>query len=400
MTRSKNQKRQVALRQLMAKMNKQQNDAIKSFKTQQTVKRRPRQRKRGVSRLEREGYFKCRLMPFKSVAGSTGIPDGTNTRRLVVDHRITHTLTFGSSGVLNLLMMPALPSCAWLYHLDTDTKVDGVALSSSENSGRCYAMSIPEWSGITVSYRATAGDYDLAPSLYLADKFRIVTMGWNVTYIGTTLNDSGYIKASTMNISFGTRVPNTATFNVGTWDGATHTGYGTDQVFVRTCNTAVSQALFTGGNATTTIVSPLRKGMNGVLRHTGGDYEYQELSSFATFPSKVEDSNESLLLNAGFKPTRIKNIGLLQGYDEGWDATALYISGGTTGQSILLDIIYCVEYSPSPTSGVYTLASTGSDPKPRLMETVARVAKSEPIAKIGSALDTVTKVATAVATAI
>lgn len=398
MTRSKNQKRQVALRQLMAKMNKQQNETAKAIRAKRIVQRPKRKRNNNRNRMEREGYFTCRLMPFRSVAGSTGIPDGTNTRRLVVDHRITHTLTFGSSGVLNILMMPALPSCAWVYFVDKDTKVDGVALTSSEQSGRCYAMSIPEWSAMNVSYRATAGDYDQVGVLYGADKFRIVTMGWNVTYIGTTLNDSGYVKASTMNISFGTRVPNTSTFNVGTWDGATHTGYGPDEVFVRTCNTYVSQALFTGGNANTTIVSPLRKGMNGVLRHTGQDYDYRELAAYATFPGQVEDTNESLLLNGGFKPTKLTDTGVLLGYDEGWDATALYISGGTTGQSILLDIIYCVEYSPSPISGVYALATTGSDPKPRLMESVARIAKSEPIAKVGSAIETVSKVATAVAT--
>lgn len=393
---TKAQRRQQAIAQLTAK----------SSKGRRTTKRRGKPRRAGNrmrSLVKPHPYATCRLTPFQSKGNALGIPDATNTRRLVVDHRLFTTLTFGSSGTLDLALVPALPSPVWVYPADSTMRINGQIHGENINVGVMIPLVLSEWDSILLSYFDGAGNYNDVAALYGSNKFRIVTYGWSLSYLGTSLTDSGMIKVTSAGLTLGDAIPNVHTFEVYSSKSGTNTNFQANQVLTRPMNAyPFSLDYFNAANTYDTVMTPLRKGASGVLRHSGADYEYQTLSSNMTYVSAPQNNNLSAVQNYTPTPNRCGNAGVTQGWDNGWDTTVLSISGGTTGQSVMLDLIVCVEYAPTPNSTSYTLAKMGPPTDPKLMESVEKQARDMPLAKVGAAVSeaiTIGKTVASIATA-
>ena len=92
-------------------------------------------------------YAMCRLMPFKSQGKALGIPDGTDLKRILMDHRMQNTFTVGSSGSVNIAITPALPSSIWFQteRTDTDFKVNSMNFPyHTGNSNMMFAVMQPD----------------------------------------------------------------------------------------------------------------------------------------------------------------------------------------------------------------------------------------------------------------
>jgi len=361
---------------------------------------RPRQRRN--PRLKRDPYVICRLNPFAS-KGSLGIPDGNQVRKLVVDHRLTTTITFGSSGSVGLMIAPSLPAYVYVFTYDGSTQINGTGTPYGYGGTVIHSVPCAEWATQPISYYNTAGNYDNVGLLYSANRARIVSGAWQIMYLGTSLTDSGVVRVNTGALSVDDPIPNQANFVVPCYTNPGNTTYAISQVLVRPVNTALGTTTFTASaNTYDTSIVRLSKGCHGLLKHAGKDYEYKEVLADACYLSTYAQNNQSLVTTRTLSPTTVAEGGVTQFFDNDWDTTFITITGGTNGQSFMLDTVLCVEYAPAPNSNVFALAKGGAPLNNGSLKAAEIAAGQQPVASpgafssIASAIDTVTTVGSVV----
>lgn len=363
--------------------------------TQMKKRKQPtRKQTRGV----RTAYSMCRLYPFRSMGASTGIPDGSTNKRLLVDHRMQVSITAGDTGTACLAVLPCLPSPVWVLANDPTLLINGAAIANNTGPlATCLLpVCLPEWTALPVNHFATAGNFDNAVSLYGSSKFRLVTAGWDLQYLGTTLNDSGQITVNSTAVTVNEIGPNPATFSVYSSNSGTNTNYSAGQILIAEFNGPVMNSnTWSKSLGAESRIMPLRKGAHGLLRHANADYSYQAMLSNLQFLTNPTVEGISLLLQSsgGVTPATAGVSGQVNGFDNNWESTIIRVSGMQTGQSFVLDLVFCVEYVPSPTGGVFSLAKPGPPENLSEIHKADRVAKSMPVAEPGSALTAVVNIA-------
>lgn len=388
---SKAQRRAVALQQLMSK----------NRKSKPTPKRRVKQRRRnpqarpGQIVNKQNNYAMCRLKPFSGMGDLTGIPDGANGRRILIDHRLRTNITFGPNGSATLVIAPCVPSPLWVLATDAGMIINSQLYPDSNPSAHFIPVPLSEWAGSALTYFANSGQINSAAPLYGSGKFRIVTCGWNLQYVGTTLTDSGLITINSAGLSIDPPNRNVDTFTVFSSQSGTATNFSSDEILVSIVNAQGTSGWLTTPSSITlsdqTITSPLKFGANGVLRHSDPDYKVCDLHNSQNYLI-LNGGTESLLMQRTPTPSFIQNSACISGYDAGWDATSIFINGGTSGQTFFIDIVLCIEYYPEPSTSMYALAKQGPSPSVGLMQSVEQKAKSMPLAAIGSVLSTAVKI--------
>lgn len=331
-------------------------------------------------------YAMCRLTPFRSQGKSLGIPDGTDLKRILIDHRMQNTFTIGSSGSVNIAITPALPSSIWFQTpvADTDFKCNSLHFPvQTGNENVMFTVMQPEWRHLPVTLNNLAGAFDDAPALYGATKSRIVTVGWSILYTGTSLNNSGLIKVNRVQLSTNTLQPNSDQFIVANSQGGANKTWEHDQLQIRKLEV---KPAFYSSNTFDTKTFPLRAGCNGVLKHSADEYEWVTVSNDLSFISTPFREKYSFLVHndQGSESTAI-HWPSVASFDNGWASTLITISGAAPGSSFVLDTLYCVEYAPSMTADVYALAKAGPDKNENLINKVSTIASKQPIAQSGDA---------------
>lgn len=352
------------------------------------VKRTNRNSNRVVARrgVMNNPYAMCRLTPFKSQGKSLGIPDGTDLKRILIDHRMQNTFTIGSTGSVNIAITPALPSSVWFQTQATDTDFKCNSMNFSVHTGNdnvMYSVMQPEWRYLPVTLRNAAGAFDDAPSLYGATKSRIVTVGWSILYTGTSLNNSGLIKVNRAQLATNTLQPNSDQFTVINSQGGTDKNWNHDQLQIRKLEV---KPAFYAANTFDTKTFPLKAGCHGVLKHTADEYEWVTVSNdLAYIASPTWEKFSFLAHNDISSEGNMVHWPQVASFDNGWSSTLLTISGATPGSSFVLDTLYCVEYAPSISADVYALAKSGPAKNESIISKVATIAAKQPIAHSGDA---------------
>lgn len=331
-------------------------------------------------------YAMCRLMPFKSQGKALGIPDGTDLKRILMDHRMQNTFTIGSSGSVNIAITPALPTSIWFQTetADADFKVNSMNFPHhTGDTNQMFAVMQPEWRSLPVILRNTAGVFDDASALYGSTKSRIVTIGWSLLYTGTSLNNSGIVRVNRAQLSTNTLQPNTDTFTVVNSQGSVDKEWNHDQLQIRKLEVKPG---FYASNTYDTKTFPLKSGCHGVLKHTADEYEWVTLSNDLAFIAAPTWERASYLVhNDVSSEGTMVHWPHIASFDNGWSSTLLTISGATPGSSFVLDTLYCVEYAPSISADVYALAKSGPPKNENIINTVSNIASKQPIAQSGDA---------------
>jgi len=403
---TKAQRRAQALQQLQKKKPSKPrpiNNKPKDISASVSRNSRRRQRRRiassGPMGLE-NAYRLCRLAPFKSHGLLTGIPDASTGKRLLVDHRIAPTITFGDSGQCSIIVAPALPSPLWVKFSDTDAAINGTQYPDNVTTNVMIPLCLAEWVNQPATWLAAGSDNNFVDPLYTSSKFRVVTVAWSLNYIGSDLNNSGLITVNSFPLTVQPPAPNTGTFTVYSSTSSVNTNIGSDEVQVSLMSTELTPLqLKSFINNIETFRTPLKRGAHGVLRHSAGDYPDVPLYSAMTYISDPEGQPYSKLMQLTPVPDSAGASGVVQGFDNSWDPTLINISGGSPNQSFVLDLLMCVEYYPQPSSSVISLAKAGPPENRSLLQSVENAAKALPIASAGSALDTTLRIGQSIITA-
>lgn len=380
---TKVKRRQQALRELQRKVA-----ATKPASTTNSRKQVPRKKKSTMgpagakNNWMKNSYAMCRINPFMSMGKSTGIPDGTNVRRLLVDHRLTSTLTFGPLGTLSLIVCPALPSPLWVQATDAGLLINGVVHAENNPNPKLYIpVPLNEWASKPTTWLATAGTLNQVSTVYDAAKFRLVTLGYRIKYLGTSLSDSGKISVSTLDFTIENPVPNPAALTIFSSTSGTNTNIGgASEVAISFINCPELLLPTAAFSSVETCNVSLKEGVEGKLNHTGNDYAFQNLSRNMTYVVDSQNDNASLLMQNIPVPPTVGDSAVIQGLDPNWNANIVSITGGLANQAVMVDVIMCVEYCPQPTSDSYSLAKNGPAENRTLLQKVDNYLKSKPVA--------------------
>jgi len=348
--------------------------------------------------IPRDAYTMCRLDPFKSNGRLPGIPDGSGVRRMVIDHRMTTTFTFGSSGTINLFLAPFLPSPVLAQCVDTTFAINGITHGQNSPNPQLYIpVCLPEWSQQALTWDATAGQFNNVAPVFDAAQFRFVTLGWRLYYTGTSLTNSGNILVSSAPFSAEAPMPNPTSMTIYSSNDPTNTNIGANQVFRTEINCILMYNWGSYFSSSQTVNRPLSCGARGLLRHSGPDYEFRKIHTtmnYITNASDTSDQTSSSIQQSTPTPALAGRSAVVQGIDDSWDMTVIAVTGGTTGQSFVLDLIACVEYAPQAYSPTYAMAKTGPPENKALMQRAENIIKTIPLA---TALDTLVNVGTTAA---
>lgn len=343
-------------------------------------------------------YTMCRLFPFSSRGTSSGIPDKSDVNRIINDHRMMNTFTIGDCGEITIIITPFLPSSVW-YNTpvaDPSFKVNGVGGFSrplSSYSGYYY-FTQPQWGTKDLKFLNTEGNYDNVEALYDANRMRLVTAGWKITFAGSITQSAGYITVNEVNTTVSNTSLNPSSFYVlHNNNASTFTSYNKGQVFV----SILENAGFTlAANTVRTRSGPLRQGMHGILKHGSDEFEWRPVYhdvNYLAYPTNQQYSilqrNDTFQVN-----DTCATYPVVSYIDNDWNSTVIRITGAEKGQTIILDTLYCVEYQPSRSSDTYAIAKPGPRPNQNVLNETQKLATKAPIAAPNdrSILDTIVEV--------
>lgn len=329
-------------------------------------------------------YIMCRIAPFIANGMNSSIPDGSMQRKVMIDHRMQIPFVLGSTGSMNVAITPNIPCPVWFQTPNVDTAYIVNNLTFPHWTSSSYnTIMFSEWFGRGVRLNDAAGSYDEVQTLMDSARARIITAAWSITYTGTFNNNSGSLRVNSFQASALEPVPNSDTFSVFNNQTGGSKVWNHSQIFTRVMNQNLP---FLGNNSQETRTFALREGAHGLLRHNATEYEWCDLQSTMSYLTQPANDKHSLLnlSNIGSEATAA-HWPLSLAYDDDWSCALLNINGATPGSSFLLDVVYCIEYTPNQTDVAFALAKPAPPRNDNAIQSADRIANAQPIAKSGNA---------------
>lgn len=342
-------------------------------------------------------YIQCRLNPFASSNG-LGIPDDTDAKRLVVDHRQLTSFRVGNTGSINIVVAPTIPQIVWFQvPTDTDTTylVNGDHPTTHNGDDNVFhPICISQYANQLLTRYDEAGKFNSFPTYLDAMRARIVTIGYRLIYTGSTMNNSGSIMINRLGFSLQPPIPNVAAFSIFNGHGGTDLNYNPGQVMLYRLN--ISKTFDT--IVSDTVRVPLRQGVQGLLKHASGDYRWCDVTDNETYIGYSTYDKAGLLtqgLDRG--PDYMSQWPSISFADDQWSPAAISIRGATEGQTFDLETVFCIEYIPNLESSAASLSKQPSKISTKSIDVAASHSKELPLAAAPSIFMTAVKTASALA---
>jgi len=315
-------------------------------------------------------YIKCRMDPFATSLGGSGIPDSAMTSRVVVDHRDFGTLTIGASGSCQVRLFPCLPYPLAFKASGTDYagfSINGTSMAATTiptsvaGSGYGWApiISLNEWAGWMTASAATPSAE--IPGPYSEVKARIVALGVKMFYTGAASTASGTITVTADRSVLGPLAQNlsaTPTYNLAV-AGTTNVS-----AFPATLDFGSVQPVLDANSITERPEVTLRV----IPRRMDEAKPWLDRvqTPFITTDSSTRNSVFSFPSTSGGP--------LVSLYDDMWEVACITFTGVTTGAVFRFETAVCVEYQPMVSSAVNKLSK-----KPTQVVSIDTLSKTEQV---------------------
>lgn len=315
-----------------------------------------------------------------------GIPDGSSNKSIKVCLYAVDRLTFSAVTTAILQFNPWIPTPVQLVGGAGTTRVNG-SQSVITVGGQGVGMGIAAPFQIQES-QSRPGNTSNAADVFSATNFRIVSQTHAIRYTGPVTTCSGVIRSfpNDWTLSDGGRVTvtsATATTPTGAGicvavrnSGAVITGFaplGTEILSIDgpTANTVLPTA--------GTLSCRPEQGMTVRLTHKTGKYEAQPLRNIPpalTWFANSTTTGLAVLEHYYMSNETNTQRPMVLGYDNDWTGQTVMLENVNADASYSIETCICVEFSPQPTSTMYTLA-TGSPPKnQQVLDAVERELKT------------------------
>lgn len=334
-------------------------------------------------------YIHCRLNPFHSV-GSPGIPDGTSVRRVIFDHRSRSVVQCNGTGLLDIQFIPGLPCGALYRSFSTSTTpqwivdgnniidpniVTGSAVATQGGAiGWVQGNFYPEWLALALQAPNT-NNADSSP--IPSSRARVVSVGWKISYIGQPMQASGYYYATRTPVDLvGSNVLNPDPLLVYA-TGATivQTTYAVDNAWCQVMN-----ATQPAGAATQMQTSDrIDVGATGVLR-ANAQPDWKIMPRQNWFPVQ-QTSSGNTQLSGMIDSIPGVSYGSMRFWDDRFDPTTVRIQGMTSGTTLLVETVACVEYEVDVNNILSRIAEPAVINKPQLLNDTEKLLAGMPISE-------------------
>lgn len=289
-------------------------------------------------------YLRCRLDPFSS-PGANGIPDGSSTKKIMVDHRWYTDITHDGARTWGFVLQtfPWLPMPVGVQPLGSEPIiVNGLPITAPlprDLRASWVPISLPPgWQAANqYSWNTTSADP------YEASKGRLVAMGVKLIYTGPANTCSGVITCNPSDVGFGDRVLN----------AAYREQQAGDLTLVDTV-AADSAGISVDLNTNPTTINPgscefrPEQGATFIAAHKTNDYEFKPVYDIPLIPYCSQAGTPATLLasdgTTGLPPRTYQ--GGVSWFDDDWTAAQFVASGLNGDASYRVEIVMCMEYLP------------------------------------------------------
>lgn len=286
-------------------------------------------------------YMRCRLNPFDST-GSEGLPDGSSVRRLVKDIRVFYDVVIGTSGAVQMYVMPEIPHGIMFKDISPSTTgliVNGQSVTGPYQgvgtAGGWYAPTQADW----VTWASTAATTDTLFNPWGATRARLVTQAARIIYTGKVVDCAGTITVLPVDLSAEeTNVMNRQAVQRMTPTGATN---GTFAI-----NTVELKDWIVGNSVTTLVPGAVTLGSSegALMVLKRNNIEAAHFQSMASPFILGELGQVATLCDVG----TVGNATAL--YDATFSSCFAVIRGATPGSTYRIEVVQCVEFGVGPTS--------------------------------------------------
>lgn len=324
-------------------------------------------------------YAKCRLDPFNTMGGA-GIPDASSTRRIIVDHRAYCDVIFGAPGSCVLKTLPCVGIPLLIKSGSTAAGVqftlNGIGYqmgANGQNYGTSWlpAMVFSEWATQTVT---TSSGFP-PPSVgdpFTSSRFRIVTQAFRIYYTGQANACSGIVTVTSDPV----QVDESPSLRATDMTTVVYTA-GVPAATLFPASNYMAVRISSQSNPTTvlgdTVQARPETGANILIKHSASEYDWYPMRDYGTMLES--GSNPATSYIATVSGSVVGHIG---GIDSGWESVTISISGATSGSSIRVECVTCVEYEPQPNSNVARFAKPQVATSPNVIAAIDAVAKTIP----------------------
>jgi len=330
------------------------------------------------------GFIHCRLDPFSST-GSLGIPDTSNVRRIVVDHKGYCDLTLGASGTMWLRTLPTPNMPLIVQGATGDTiRVDGlpiiqVGTASDQRFGWVPGIINSEWSSWNLGGpgNVAGAQPTVLPTPFASSKFRIVTQGFRIWYTGAASACSGVLTVTADSLAIDEDAEH-LDFASGFENYDTS---GTRTLINQPAGTqnyrAVRLSATGTGDLPSTQMARPDAGALCLIKHISPTYEWVPINGVPQmFYAANFTSGGNPISLVGTRAT--KGYGTFPGIDAGWESVFLSITGAQAGATYRVECITCVEYEPQQDSAVARFSKLPAQTNDAVVKAVDAVAKTIP----------------------
>lgn len=334
-------------------------------------------------------YIHCRTNPF-CATNSAGIPDGSSVRRVVFDHRSRSVVQCNGTGLLDIQFIPAIPCGALYRSASTSTTpqwiVDGrnvidpniVAANPQATAGGSIGWLqgnfYPEYNALQLQ---DPSSNNAATTPIPSSRARVVSMGWKISYIGQPMQASGYYYATRTPIDLVGNCqlnadPTLVYVNAAVLAQST---YAVDSVYVQMINATEPAAAATQAQTSDRI----DVGCSGVLRaNAQPEYKVVPKQNWLAVPQTASNlPNMYGYINSVSGAA----YGSLRFWDDRFDPTTVRVQGMTSGTSLLVETVICVEYEVDANSILSRIAEPSAPARPLEVNAVEKVLSTMPISE-------------------
>jgi len=326
-------------------------------------------------------YVSCRMNPFKSVAGSTGIPDGNNSNYVVNDSLTYDDISCTTANGFSIQTHATLPFSASVIGLGA-TATSDISINGNAFTNRINTTTAGTSVRYPLSYLPAYNVGSYTPGVLTTDPYqsttaRLVACGYRLIYTGQASTCSGTVTITPNSMAFSEAGEVTA--DVGAVianpnNTASNISVGTDMI----------TADFTTGRTFTKDSLVLRPevGVYILPRHRSKDFKIigtQNTGSFVSFPTTTTTIGGAVILDSLFcRRTIAAGEGGIIWYDNDWSGFQVVVSGMQTGATFRWETAWCMEYTPSATSAIAPFTHKASSDQPNAMKTAAKLTNDAP----------------------
>lgn len=326
-------------------------------------------------------YALCRLAPFseRGITTFTGIPDGDNSKRIIIDHTAYTDFSF-SQGTATFRILPGLPygaaanfTSGTVVNISDPVQSTLVATIGSNVPSINYWIPVcafPEYQQQTV----TQSQQSLA-NPYGAVKIRIVGVAWRLIYTGKAVDTNGLITIRDMPMSIADGdiiLPQVLACNAANTANSINPGIGVPMDLTPVSTTIPNSIL-------------MRPESNpwGILKHNSRVYRWRDYFEQSRIPYDSRTVSTTINTSNVGEFFSINLIGYQNGFNA-WDTdfTGCEISiKGIVGvtSDYRLEVKTCVEYLIPPGGALYPLLKSPPKPNIPIVEKVGEtIAQSPP----------------------